>query len=127
MEGLQQIEVSIFNWFIQNCSEYAFEFKKQLSLAVVTEREFTNGGGVFVSFAIPVECKNNILKKNDYLEGPLIKSSQLESGALVTVNISKDGLVEHFEIFSLAGDYPKSQHVVNYELSLPTFQTIDIR
>lgn len=114
---LNGIEKEIADWFVENYPKDRDSLREQFSNLHVTEREFTSGGGVFISFSVdvdiqPIKTKPEVAQ----LDGPLIKSQQLEHGASVGLGITKSGHIDYFEIWAHANDYPDSCHINDYEL-----------
>ena len=114
---LNGIEKDIADWFVRNYEYDSDALREQFSMARVTDREFTAGGGVFISFnlessASAIQAEPEVAQ----LDGPLIQSAELSQGASVGLGVSKKGYIEYFEIWAHGNDYPKSTHVKEYKL-----------
>ncbi|WP_138992785.1 hypothetical protein [Larkinella sp. C7] len=89
--------------------------KLQIPFLSDAEYEYTNGGGVFVSFLHLEEIFEHKLTKDDLvLNGVTIVSPELKIGADATVFL-RDGIVDRLEIWSFDGNYP-DHDLINYTL-----------
>ena len=102
------------------------DLRQQLQQAQVSEREFTNGGGVFLSLSLPPEA-TPLASSGDteWLDGPAMASPELQSGALVTLWLV-GGRVSSLEIWSCASDYPQDRHPHLFSLQAWTSKPIYI-
>ena len=103
---LHTLESAVLAWL----AEANPELRQQLQHAQVSEREFTKGGGVFLSLSLPPEARP-LPSSGDtaWIDGPAITSPELQSGALVTLWLT-GGQVSSLEIWSCASDYPQDRH-----------------
>jgi hypothetical protein len=89
--------------------------KSQISFLSDTEYEYTNGGGVFISFSHPAEIvEYRLTQDNLVLNGVTINSPELEIGADATV-FFKNGIIDYLEIWSFDSNYPDHE-LTNYVL-----------
>ena len=103
---LHTLENAVLTWLAEACPE----LHQQLQHAQVSEREFTKGGGVFLSLSLPPEAMPLPSSGDtERIDGPAITSPELQSGALVTLWLTS-GQVSSLEIWSCASDYPQDRH-----------------
>ncbi|MCJ8270405.1 MAG: hypothetical protein MJK04_13505 [Psychrosphaera sp.] len=117
---MEAIEQDIIYWLLKAYPEQRNAFSTQLLNCIVTKREYTDGGGVFVTVkpndkSIPVS--SYFLDGLTRTNGPELSSPELELGATVDVEFNEAGFVDYIEIMALANDYPKSQQLKSYVLS----------
>ena len=124
---MEDLEENILEWYIENYPEYSASLKQQFNYCVVSEREFTSGGGVFVSFIIQVDTpKLQLSVCAAQIEGPFIISSELECDASVGLGVSDIGVIEYLEIWSHCNDYPHNRHVKDYKFVEPKVNYIEL-
>ena len=105
-EPLHTLESAVLAWL----AEANLELRQQLQHAQVSEREFTNGGGVFLHLTLPSDASPlPNCSDAEWIDGPAIESPELQSGALVTLWLT-GGQVSSLEIWSCASDYPQDRH-----------------
>ena len=76
------LESAVLAWL----AEALPELRQQLQHAQVSEREFTNGGGVFLYLSLPSEARPLPGSSDaEWIDGPAMTSPELQSGALVTL------------------------------------------
>ncbi len=126
---MEPIENEILTWIINNFPEFSSALTDQINHSNVKEREFSSGGGVFVSFSILLESQKIDMKKLEdgivCFHGPFIKSPELECDASASLHINEDGLIDYLEILSHASDYPHMRHVNEYQLVEPKHNIIN--
>ena len=123
---MQAIEVAIVGWFIENFGERCPELRRQLEVASIVEREFTSGGGVFLSHEVREGAPIRTPGEEFRLDGPEIRASELECGALASIHFS-NGRASCIEIWSYANDYPIGRHPTGFSLVEPDINLIDLR
>ena len=123
---MKQLENEILRWFVSRLAEDD-PVRKQLCHAEVSAREFTSGGGVFLTL------KAAALKPPDqgaaptYVDGPEIRTPEMASGALVTLHLTGE-VPSYFEIWSYSNDYPIDRHPNEFSLvEPPGANLIDLR
>lgn len=82
--------------------------KTRLQIDFLTDVDYNyTGAGLFVSFshAEGIE-KYRLATDQAIINGVEIKSTELESGAEAVISIN-NGLIDHLEIWSYSGEYPK--------------------
>lgn len=127
---MEDLEHAICEWLIAHCPEYAEALKSQLLGAEVTHREFTDGGGVLVGLqpaAIVAPIKGLISGGYVAIDGPEIRSPELEAGASSTVFFDSSGFVDHIEIFAHCVDYPAERHPRGTSLHVEAQTVSDMR
>ncbi len=124
---MEDLEKDILKWYIGNYPEYSISLKQQIDNCVVSEREFTSGGGVFVSFIVQVNTPKLQISENvAQIEGPFIISPELEYDASVGLGVNEKGILEYIEIWAHSYDYPHNRHVENYKLVEPKVNYIEL-
>lgn len=119
---LHTLESAVLTWLAEACPE----LRQQLQHAQISEREFTNGGGVFLSLSLPSEARPLPDSSDaEWIDGPAIASPELQSGALVTLWLT-GGQVSSLEIWSCASDYPQDRHPHPFSLRTWTSKPIYI-
>ncbi|WP_415883714.1 hypothetical protein [Neptuniibacter sp. QD34_54] len=119
---MEDLERNIILWLLDTYPSEREAFASQLLGAKVTEREFTNGGGVFITFkpnqnSMPVS--SNFLDGLTRTNGPEISSPELQHGATVDIEFDNNGIVDYVEIWAMAGDYPNDRHPDTYVFAKP--------
>ena len=130
VSAMKPIEMDILNWYAEHYPSAEEAIRSQIKHAQVKEREFTSGGGVFINFevmetAIPVRTKE--LLSHTQIEGPFIKSPDLEHDASAGLGLTPEGFFECLEIWAHANDYPSNHHPEVYELAMPKVNYVDLR
>ena len=100
--------------------------RRQLEGASIVEREFTSGGGVFLSLEVREGAPIRTPGDEFCLDGPEIRASELECGALASIHFS-NGRASCIEIWSYANDYPIGRHPISFSLVEPDISLIDLR
>ena len=118
---LHPLESAVLAWL----AEANPELRQQLQHAQVSEREFTNGGGVFLHLTQPSDAKPlpNCSSDAAWIDGPAMTSPELQSGALITLWLT-GGQVSSLEIWSCASDYPQDRHPHPFSLRTWTSKPI---
>ncbi|QKZ14553.1 hypothetical protein [Spirosoma sp. KUDC1026] len=89
--------------------------KSQIPFLSDINCEYTNGGGVFISFSHSAEIvAYRLAQDNIVLNGVTINSPELEIGADATVFLT-NGIIDYLEIWSFDGNYPNHE-LTNYTL-----------
>lgn len=121
------LERKILEWYIANYPQYSDELKSFINSCRVTEREFTSGAGVFVSLASKVTVNLDLDEDVAQIDGPFIKSPELELEACVGLGVDAQNNIEYIEIWAPSGDYPHNQHVKDFEFIQPQMNYVDLR
>jgi hypothetical protein len=119
---MSEFEKDLFRWIINAYPEERDALASQLSEDAVVDREFTDGGGVFIGLARAKEARpvsESFLGQHLRINGPEISSPQLEFGATTDVEFNDLGFVDYIEIWSMGSDYPPSRHPQDYRFSAP--------
>lgn len=127
---MEDLEYALCEWLIARNPEYAEALKCQLLGAKVTHREFTNGGGVFVGLkpaALVTPVKGLIANGYVAIDGPEIRSLELEAGASTTLFFDSSGFADCIEIFAHCGDYPIDRHPLSASLHVGEQTVTDLR
>lgn len=119
---MEVFERDIIFWILAAYPSERDAFSSQLLGAKVIKRDFTDGAGAFITFqpndnAVPVS--SGFLKGLTRTNGPEIQSAELELGATVDIEFNSVGIVDSFEIWAMAADYPKDRHPYSYILEKP--------
>ena len=128
---MHPVERTILQWIAcQAAPEIRPAIASQFEQIEVSAREYTNGGGVFVGLTpgksgTPVSAEWRV--SYSAIEGPELKSPELEAGASATLHINQDGLAESLEIWAHANDYPTNRHPEVVSLAQPSGTHIDLR
>jgi len=128
---MHPVERIILQWIAcQAAPEIAPALASQFEHIEVSGREYTNGGGVFVgltpgksAIAVSAEWRASY----SAIEGPELKSPELEAGASATLHINQSGLAESLEIWAHANDYPTNRHPEIVSLAHLLGTHIDLR
>ncbi|MGF1727961.1 hypothetical protein [Photobacterium kasasachensis] len=119
MNDFEKLLISVF---IDAYPDEGDALRSQLIGCSIEEREFTNGGGVFITFNVnenSIPVSQSFLGEFSYICGPSISSSELECGSCTDFNFTEKGFVDHVEIQALANDYPSKRHPLKYEIQMP--------
>jgi len=123
---MKQLETGLIEWFVARLDD-SDPIRQQLRSAEISAREFTSGGGAFLSLRISSIQRSSSNGEPTYIDGPEIQSPELASGALVTLHLA-GGVADSIEIWSYAGDYPVDRHPVEFDLVMPPgANLIDLR
>jgi hypothetical protein len=119
---MEAIEHDIVDCLLKAYPQQRNAIATQLFNCIVIEREYTDGGGVFVSVkpndqSMPVS--RHFLDGLTRINGPELSSPKLEQGATVDVEFNNAGFVDYIEIMAMANDYPKNCQLKDYTLSTP--------
>jgi len=126
MPRMKQLEDEILRWFVTRSAE-GDPVRKHLCYAEVSAREFTSGGGVFLTLRGAGLTPSDQGAEPTYIDGPEIRTPEMISGALVTLHLA-DGIPRYFEIWSYANDYPVDRHPNDFALvEPPRSNLIDLR
>ncbi len=115
IDDFSNLEIDIFNWVKHNYNNK--ELISQIESAKFKKREWTKTG-YFIYFEVDKNLNKidliNINSKNWPIDGPIIKSSQIEfdGGSIIW---GEDGFINCIEMYSF-GDF-FNENVINYELS----------
>src|SRR4051812_24265250 len=101
---MKQLEPEIIEWFVARLDD-GDPIRQQLRRAEISAREFTSGGGAFLSLRLSSAERGSSRGEPTYIDGPEIQSAEMASGALVTLHLA-GGVADSLEIWSYAGDYP---------------------
>ncbi|MPR36741.1 hypothetical protein [Salmonirosea aquatica] len=89
--------------------------KSQIPFLSDTNYEYTEGGGVFISFSHSAEIiEYRLTQENLVLNGVTIDSPELKVGADAAVFLT-NGIIDYLEIWSFDGHYPDHE-LTNYVL-----------
>lgn len=111
-------------------SECPDALNSQLLGAEVMSRNFSKGGGVFIGLTPAVRTMpliTLIAGGHVGLDGPEIRSFEMEAGALATLFFDQSGFVEFLEISSYCNDYPLDRHPRKASLHVAIQNVIDLR
>ena len=127
---MESIELEVVRWIAAAFSEHRASIERQAAGAEAVAREFTNGGGVFVS--IEVAHRDDLLPEAPLrswssFEGPVVESPELQDGASTTLVVNDAGLISSLEFWAHAGDYPIGRHPNSFRLTVPQSKVIDLR
>lgn len=123
---MKQLENEILRWFVTRLSEDD-PVRKQLCHAEVSAREFTSGGGVFLTLKAAGPKPSDHVAEPTYIDGPQIRTPEMASGALVTLHLAGEVPI-YLEIWSYANDYPIDRHPNAFSLvEPPRANLIDLR
>lgn len=114
---MKQLEPEIIEWFVARLAD-GDPIRQQLPSAEISAREFTSGGGAFLSLRLNSAESGLNRGEPTYIDGPEIQSPEMASGALVTLHLA-GGIADSLEIWSYAGDYPVDRHPVEFSLVMP--------
>lgn len=123
---MHNLEAAIVAWFITKFGADDPELRRQLEASKVVEREFTSGGGVFLTLNAGKAAASRRAGEISSLDGPEIRTPEMSEGALVTLHFN-GGLAGSFEIWSHAGDYPTDRHPADFILVEPKINHVDLR
>ncbi|WP_448549355.1 hypothetical protein [Thalassotalea fusca] len=124
---MDKLESEILKWYIQHYPEYAESLEVLSKRCNIDEREYSDGYGAFITFDLSSE--NVFLDVPDevaQIEGPLIKSPELEYGASVGLGLNEKGNVIYMEIWAHNYDYPLHRHVKEYIFETPSINYINL-
>ena len=123
---MKQLETALVEWFVARL-DVSDPIRQQLRSAVISAREFTSGGGAFLTLSLASAQPGSSSGQPTYIDGPEIQTPEMASGALVTLHLV-GGVAESFEIWSYAGDYPVDRHPIEFVLAEPRkANLIDLR
>jgi hypothetical protein len=123
---MKQLEDEILRWFVTRLAEDD-PVRKQLCNAEVSAREFTSGGGVFLTLKVAGLEPSDQGAEPTYIDGPEIRTPEMASGALVTLHLAGE-VPSYLEIWSYANDYPIDRHPNDVALVEPQrANLIDLR
>jgi hypothetical protein len=122
---MNELEAEVIDWFVSRTGADA-ALREQLRRAKISAREFSSGGGVFLSLVFLDGDPAPREDSSSYIDGPEIRSPEMAAGALVTLHL-ENGVASSFEIWSYAGDYPLDDHPKHFILVEPQGNNIDLR
>ena len=79
---MKQLEIEILRWFVTRLAEDD-PIRSQLCQAEVSAREFTSGGGAFLTLQSVGLKPSEQSGAPTYIDGPEIRAPEIPSGALV--------------------------------------------
>jgi hypothetical protein len=128
---MSTLENAILTWYAQQQGSSIPGLVEQLSAVRIGEREFTGGGGAFLTLEVdpgiviahPITLGTGIFA----LDGPEIRSPELQSGALTTLHIARHGALGSIEIWCYSNDYPTGQHPSEFVLIEAQGNYVDLR
>jgi len=123
---MKQLEIELIDWFCARMDD-ADPVRIQLLGAEISAREFTAGGGAFLTLRPASVEPRSSNGEPTYIDGPEIQTPEMASGALVTLHLAGD-VADSLEIWSYAGDYPVDRHPTEFVLVEPRkANLIDLR
>lgn len=125
------VERTILQWIASRVApEISAALASQVEHIEASGREYTNGGGVFVALtpgklamAVPADWRASY----SAIDGPELRSPELEAGASATLHFNESGLMSSLEIWAHANDYPTNRHPEGVSLARPSGTHIDLR
>jgi hypothetical protein len=128
---MDNLESALVRWFSDRLGPAIPGLSEQLAAARAGEREFSNGGGAFVTLQVATSAATvHRIALNDgatALDGPEIRSPELESGALATLHVDPDGVLRSVEIWCCSNDYPVGRHPNEFILVEADVNYVDMR
>lgn len=128
---MDDLERAIVTWFSDRFGAATPGLVAQASVARAGEREFTDGAGVFVPLHMDagIAGTNRIALGDGVtaLDGPQIRSPELETGALATLHVDPNGILRSIEIWCYSNDYPVGRHPTPFTLVEAEGNYVDAR
>jgi hypothetical protein len=123
---MKPLETELVEWFVARLADEP-ALRAQLHQAEVVERDFTAGGGAFLTLqamGVKLTARSG---EATYIDGPEIRAPEMASVALATLHLV-GGAPSYIEIWSYANDYPHDRHPTDFVLvEAPTTNLIDLR
>lgn len=128
MDDLDRV---LLRWFSERFGLAVPGVGEQLAAARVGEREFTGGGGAFLTLDVDAEtARAHRIALNSgatVFDGPEIRSPELESGALATLHVDPNGVLSYVEVWSYSNDYPVGRNPAEFTLVEADGNYVDMR
>jgi hypothetical protein len=128
---MNRLEVAIVNWFSARLGPDIPGLAEQLASARLGGCEFSNGGGAFLTLQVAAAdaSAHRIALSGSVtaLDGPEIRSPELESGALATLHVDPNGVLSSVEIWCYSNDYPVGRHPNQFTLVEAEGNYLDMR
>lgn len=128
---MDALEHAIVTWFSERLGPAIPGLTEQLAASQVAEREFSDGGGAFLTLLVEAATANlhriALDEGVSALDGPEIRSPELQFGALATLHVDPTGVLSFIEIWCYSSDYPVGRHPGQFTLVEVVGTYVDMR